>query len=242
MQKNTELFVTFLGYKIYCGSKDGILNIQGKYIATINPHSAVVAESDNNFRRSLVNADFLIPDGIGIVWAISFFAKRNISQLTGPEMMDHALQHANKKKLKVFFLGSTNEVLDSIKIQLKMLYPNIISQSLSPPFKEELTIQDDKNIIKEINKFEPDYLFIGMTAPKQEKWAFKNKSKIHAKKIFPVGAAFDWFSGSKTPPSNFAKKYNMISLERFIREPRIWKRIFISIPKFILLSVREWNR
>jgi N-acetylglucosaminyldiphosphoundecaprenol N-acetyl-beta-D-mannosaminyltransferase len=220
VNKLTELDqIIFEDYPVYTGGINDTLNSKNKIINTINPHSYIVSKSDKEFYSALKESDVLLPDGAGIIMAVSFLYNVKIRKITGPDFMNFLLNHGNKKNHKVFFLGSSVEVLNLIQKKCLSLYPNLSIDFYSPPYSSKFTLLDNKVMIDKINLFGPDVLFVGMTAPKQEKWVYMHKNSIKAKKIVSVGAAFDWFSGLKSPPLEISKKFHLSWLERFIREP-----------------------
>jgi N-acetylglucosaminyldiphosphoundecaprenol N-acetyl-beta-D-mannosaminyltransferase len=226
--------ITLLEYEVYIGSHKGLYDSNSRIIHTINPHSYVVAKHDFLFSESLKKSDILLPDGVGIVLAIKYLFGIKIKTLTGPMAMDFLLNRANQLCFRVFFLGSSNDVLDLIKARCKVEYPNIIVESLSPPYAQEFSTVENESIVKKINHFSPDILFVGMTAPKQEKWVELHKEIINSSKIVTVGAAFDWYARSKTPPSEFWMNLKLGWFIRFIREPlRLYKRVFVSSSIYI---------
>ena len=114
-------------------------------------------------------------------------------------------------------------------------FPNVTVCSFSPPYKKEFTNEDNVKMLTLVNKVEPDILFVGMTAPKQEKWVYNNNININAKLICSIGAVFDFYSETVSRPSKFWIKSGLEWLPRFLHEPiRLAKRNLISTPKFIL--------
>ena len=123
-----------------------------------------------------------------------------------------------------------NEWLERIKIRLNKEYPNILVHTYSPPmypFEEKV----NNKIIEDINKANPDILWVGMTAPKQEKWAYENKDKLKIPVIFPIGAAFDFYAGTLKRAPAYMRNHGMEWLFRFIQEPkRTYKRYINNNP------------
>ena len=230
--------VNVLGYRIY--SKD--LNsekcfFKGKktIISTINAYSYVVAKNDEEFSLALKSSDILLPDGFPIVYASKFLNGIKIKKIAGEDIFKHLLNLGNKGNRRFFFLGASNETLLKIEKRINLEYPNIEVGSYSPPFKTVFSVEDNKLMVDKINQFEPDVLFVGMTAPKQEKWVEKNKDKLTTSIICSVGAVFDFYAGTVNRPSKF---WINLRLEWFIRlsnEPkRLWKRYLVYSPKFFI--------
>jgi len=224
-----------MGYPVYNDSIEKIKLSENKIIInTINPHSYVIAKSDKIFQKALLNSNILLADGVGIVFASLLLKRRKVHKINGPHLFNYLLNHYHNRNLKIFFLGSTENTLHKIKNRISKEYPNFHVEYYSPPFKKEFTKADNKKIIYAINSFEPDILFVGMTAPKQEKWVYKNEQAIITKMICSIGAVFDFYAETVKMPGKFWQKFGLIWLIRFIREPKkLWKRVFISTPKFI---------
>ena len=134
------------------------------------------------------------------------------------------MDRINNQKGKVFFLGASNETLDKIKDRSRVDYPNIVVGTYSPPFKNSFSDEDNDKIISTINDFKPDVLFVGMTCPKQEKWAYKNKSNIDVSLICCVGAVFDWYAGNQKNIHPLWWKLRLAWLKRTIDRPEILLR------------------
>ena len=101
---------------------------------------------------------------------------------------------------------------------------------LSPPFKDSFSVEENQKFVSAINEFNPDVLFVGMTAPKQEKWVLQNKSKLNVKIIASIGAVFDFYAGNVKRPSKFWIDLGLEWFIRFLQEPkRLFKRNLYSI-------------
>ncbi|NVN94335.1 MAG: WecB/TagA/CpsF family glycosyltransferase [Bacteroidetes bacterium] len=226
--------IRFMGYTISASSVKEFAKEQC-IINTINPHSYYVAKNDAIFKKSLQTANILLPDGSGIVWATRILLGVKIKRIAGADIHLQLLEKANNENLNVFYLGSSENTLSKIKNRIKTEFPNIKVSSYSPPFKPEFSENDNKLIIEAINSFKPDILFVGMTAPKQEKWVLQNKERLKIHIISSIGAVFDFYSGNVKRSSQFWINIGLEGLPRFFREPRrLWKRLFISFPLFFV--------
>ena len=146
----------------------------------------------------------------------------------------------NKKSGSVFFLGGTTETLNKIKKKCHIQYPKVKFNSYSPPFKENFTELDSEIMCNMVNKYKPDVLFVGMTAPKQEKWVYLNKNKLKVQNICSIGAVFNYFAGEIKRSNN--KVINNSGLEGIVRlisnpSKKLFYRNLVSVPLFILLIV-----
>lgn len=214
-----------------------LISNEQSVIATINPHSFVVAENDPEFKSSLINSNYLLVDGIGIKMAL-YLQFKNVKLITGPDFHGQFIDLFRAKSLKVFYMGSTEVVLNKIKLKLGDIAPAWEVETYSPPFEKEFSLEQNNLILYNINKFKPDVLFVGMTAPKQEKWVEANKESIDAKYIASIGAVFDFYSGIKKSPPRIIVKFNLIWIYRLLTDfKHVWRRTFISVPFFIYYNL-----
>jgi len=214
----------------------------GQYMACINPHSLVVASKDALFRLALKETDLLLPDGAGIVMAARFLNLPIQKRVAGFEFF-HGLSASLDQtcSTRYFFLGSTEYVLNQITQRLNKEFPGIIvCGTLSPPFKPEFTDEENAAMVATINTARPDVLWIGMTAPKQEKWIYANRNKLEVPFIGAIGAVFDFYAGTKNRSSQFWINLGLEWLPRLIKEPRrLWERNLKSTPIFLSWVLRE---
>jgi N-acetylglucosaminyldiphosphoundecaprenol N-acetyl-beta-D-mannosaminyltransferase len=203
-------------------------------ISTINAYSYVKAKSDPEFSAALHSSDTILPDGGGIVLAAKRTIKQRINRVAGADLHDHLLHQLNKDHGKCFYLGATLETLAKIRQRLSHDYPNIIVATYSPPFKAVFSQEDNAEIIKNINTFSPDVLFIGMTAPKQEKWIVEQRDKLEFKIAAPIGAVFDFYAGNTPRAPLWMQKNHLEWLHRSFSSWRLAKRYLISNPQFIM--------
>ena len=223
-----------MNYEVFTDDLNTLDLTKRQVINTINPHSYVTAKDDKPFFQALHDSDLLIPDGSGIVIAASFINKQSIEKIAGAQLHQFLLESMDKVSGKVFYMGASQKTLDKIHAKMKIEYPNIIVESYSPPFKAEFSNDENQVIIDKINDFNPYVLFIGMTAPKQEKWLHTHKSKLNFTISSSIGAVFDFYAGTVERPSDFWVNINLEWLGRLIKEPkRMWRRNFISTPLFL---------
>lgn len=208
-------------------------------INTINAHSYNTALKDKLFAEALSKGDVLIPDGASIVFACRWLKakSRPKERIAGWDLFTFEMERLNKKGGKCFFMGSSERVLDLINKRAAAEYPNITVETYSPPYKSEFTKEDNEAIISAINKANPDLLWIGMTAPKQEKWTYRHWAEldIHCH-VGTVGAVFDFFAGTyKRAPQRW-REHSLEWLYRLLKEPRrMWRRYVLGNPLFL------WN-
>jgi N-acetylglucosaminyldiphosphoundecaprenol N-acetyl-beta-D-mannosaminyltransferase len=190
-------------------------------INCLNPHSYIISLKDHIFRKSLLNTNLNLIDGVGIYLYLKFFTKLNrVNRITGYCIFEKLIN----KNLSFFFLGGDYNTASLIKKKLKK--KNI--QVLSPSFTEFFSEKENKNIVKKINKFKPNILFVGMTAPKQEKWSYLNRDKLHCNCIINIGAVFDYYAGIYYRAPKFFRNIGIEWFFRLLQKPKLWRRTFYS--------------
>lgn len=213
-----------------------------RYFACANPHSLEVAEDDPVFKDALKQADLLLPDGIGIVIASRLLAGRIRKRITGSDIFRGVSDELNRRGTASYFLlGSTVENLWEFRRKLAMEFPNIrLAGSYSPPFAEDFDEAESARMVAAVNASGADVLWVGMTAPKQEKWAYHNRARLEVRVIGAVGAVFDFYTGSVQRSHPAFQRMGLEWLPRVLREPRrLWRRNLVSNPRFMLRVLRE---
>lgn len=229
-----------MSYEVFTDGLENISILESKQIInTINPHSYIVAKSDSIFEKALRDSDILLPDGSGIVLAAKQICNANITKIAGSDLHVHLLKQLHEQKKRCFYMGSSQNTLDRIKERLQKEYGQVEVELYSPPFKAVFSDEENQVIIDKINEFKPDVLFVGMTAPKQEKWLQEHKEKLDVKIACSIGAVFDFYAGTVKRPSAFWIALHLEWLPRLIKEPkRLWRRNFVSTPLFLADMIR----
>lgn len=217
----------------------------GCYMACANPHSLVVASQDGLFKKALRNADMLVPDGTGIVLASKVLYSPVKEKVAGYDFFITLTKRAQQKDgLRYFFLGSSPHVLHLIRSRLAQEFPAVnVCGMYSPPFKETFSAEENEEMVRLVNDSGADVLWVGMTAPKQEKWIYVNRDRLQVPFIGAIGAVFDFYAGTKVRSSMFWQKLGLEWLPRFVKEPaRLWERNLKSTPIFLSWVIREKYR
>ena len=205
-----------------------------KTLACININAYIIATYDNQFLLSLKKSDFLIPDGAGVVIVNDYFNLNIFEKISGNDVFETLIDSGCLKEKRVFFLGSTKSNIEKIKsIMINSKKVGVVS-GFSPPFKDKFDKKDNIIIHKIINEFEPDLLLLGMSAPKQEKWIFENKSFIKFKLACSVGAVFNFITNEEKKCPEILNRLNLEWAWRSIQNKKLLYRNFKGIPIYAI--------
>ena len=237
------------------GSKAELASLpEGKLlINTINAHSYNTARKDKLFAEALMNGNALIPDGVSIVKACRWIKaksqpKERIAgwdlfsfEMEKLERESEELRTKSEESKTVMFMGSSQKVLDLIVKRAAVDYPHLKVVTYSPPYKPEFSDEDNRAIIDAINDANPDLLWIGMTAPKQEKWTYSHWKELNINcHVGTIGAVFDFFAGTAVRAPRWWQDHSLEWLYRLYKEPkRMWRRYVIGNPLFIWNIIKE---
>jgi N-acetylglucosaminyldiphosphoundecaprenol N-acetyl-beta-D-mannosaminyltransferase len=209
-------------------------------VNTINQYSYTIAEKDPDFKKALINSDVLLPDGIGIVIAAKVLKNRKIKKIAGADLHHYLLKKLESNEGSCFYLGSSEKTLAGIEKRLKREFPSLRTGFYSPPYKPHFDDNDNLQMLTAVNTFSPDVLFIGMTAPKQEKWGNDHRDRLNANVICSIGAVFDFYAGTIDRPGKVWVNLGLEWFIRLIREPRRMSKryIYYGVP-FALMIARK---
>ncbi len=213
--------------------------LKGKFICLSNVHTTVMSDKDEEYRK-IQNAAFLaLPDGSPLALVQRLRGYKGAEQVAGPDLMPALWKATENTYISHYFYGSTQETVDALEHKLKAQYPNLkIAGMEAPPFRP-LTKEEDEEAIRRINESGASIVWVGLGAPKQEKWMYEHQDKINAL-MLGVGAGFDFHAGTVKRAPSWMRNHYMEWLYRLIQDPkRLWKRYVETNGKFVLLSIRD---
>jgi N-acetylglucosaminyldiphosphoundecaprenol N-acetyl-beta-D-mannosaminyltransferase len=216
-----------------------------RYFVCANPHSLEVARTHRLFDSAIRKADLVLPDGVGIVLASRILGGAIADRVTGSDLFHGVCRRLDQRGGgRCFFLGSTPETLEAIRERMARAYPNVtVAGTFSPPFAPAFSEAENREMIHRINRSRPDALWVGMTAPKQECWIYRNREQLAAPLAGPVGAVFDFFAGTVPRSHPWFQRRGLEWLPRLLKQPRrLWQRNFVSAPAFLWrVARRRWR-
>ncbi|MDD4851279.1 MAG: WecB/TagA/CpsF family glycosyltransferase [Gemmiger sp.] len=212
---------------------------RGGYICVANVHTTVTAYEDESYRAIQNNAVMALPDGGPLSKYSRAKGFAQAQRVTGPDFMRRVLAESAAKGWRHYFYGSTQESLDKLRQSIETQYPGVaIAGMLSPPFRP-LTPQEDATIVENINATHPDFVWVGLGAPKQERWMAAHENRVHALMV-GVGAAFDYEAGNIRRAPAWMQRHNLEWLYRLLQDPkRLFKRYLNTNLKYLLWTWRH---
>ena len=209
-------------------------DLRGKYICVSNVHTTVMSYENEEYRKIQNSAAMALPDGA----PLSSYSRRKgykqAQRVTGPDLMLELFAISKEKGYRHYFYGATEETLQSMKEVLERDYPGIqIAGMYAPPFRA-LTPQEDAQIVAKINEARPDFIWIGLGAPKQEEWMYQHMGQLQGV-LIGVGAGFDYLAGYIKRAPRWMQRMSLEWLYR-LDPKRLWRRYFTSNVKFICLT------
>lgn len=212
-----------------------IKELSGDYMCVSNVHTTVTSFEDKTYCDVQNGGILAIPDGGPLSTVGRKRGHKNMQRTTGPSYMGEILKTSAQKGYRHYFYGSTEETLEKLYHALQHDYPGAqIAGMYSPPFRP-LTDEEDRLIVEQINEAKPDFVWIGLGAPKQERWMAEHQGKISGFMV-GVGAGFDYFAGNISRAPMWMQKSNLEWVYRLMQDPkRLFSRYFHTNTKFI------WN-
>lgn len=209
------------------------LNIQDNkqtFIVTANTEIVMLGKKDTEFKNILNSADFVTPDGIGVVWAGRRFGYEVPERVTGFDIAQGLLKVASEKELSIFFFGAAPTIAEKAFENAKSQYSNLLCAGCRDGFFDQ---SETDKIIEEINNSKADILFLALGAPKQEKWLHENRHLLNSKVLIGVGGTFDVMAGVVKRAPVYWQKLGLEWFYRLCNEPKRFFRM-LAIPQFML--------
>lgn len=212
---------------------------RGEYICVANVHTTVTAYEDPAYRAVQNGAVLALPDG----GPLSQYSRRKgfaeAARVTGPDLMKRLLRESAEKHYRHYFYGSTPETLALLRQKLEESYPGaVIAGMESPPFRA-LTPEEDAEAVARINAARPDFVWVGLGAPKQERWMAAHQGRVQAL-MLGVGAAFDYEAGNIRRAPQWMQRCSLEWLYRLLQDPkRLFMRYFVTNTKFLWWTLRH---
>lgn len=210
-------------------------------ITATGVHGIITARTDKEF-NSILNAPntYNLPDGMPAVWVAKAKGAKDIERCFGPFVFAEILSSTANSSTKHYFCGGKEGVADALQLACTKKFNNHnIVGTHCPPFRA-LTDEEFMELAEEINELKVDVVWIGISTPKQEKFAWKLSRYTNVTALITVGAAFDYHTDSIQPAPSWIQNIGMEWFYRLSMEPqRLWRRYAEIVPKFIVFGLLD---
>jgi N-acetylglucosaminyldiphosphoundecaprenol N-acetyl-beta-D-mannosaminyltransferase len=220
--------------------QDYVASGRPHYVCFSNVHSVVLGQRDEEFRRIINEADLALPDGMPVVWAGRLLGHRMRERVDGPGMMLELCRRSPPLGHSHFFYGGAEGVAPRVAERLKGRFPGLnVAGCLTPPFRP-LTPEEDAEVVSTINASGAGVVWVGLGAPKQERWMAAHLGQLRAPVMLGVGAAFDFHAGRLKRAPRLMQRLGLEWLFRLAVEPRrLWRRYLHTNSAFLLAVAKE---
>ena len=216
---NMETAVSFLSQNLG--------DLRGSYVCVSNVHTTVMSYRDPTYREAQNGSVMNLPDGKPLSLVQKALGYTNAERVPGPDLMTRLFAASEEKEYTHFFYGSKPETLDALQKKLQAQYPRLkISGMYSPPFRD-LTEQEDQKITRMIRDADADFIWIGLGAPKQEKWMAAHQGCFRGV-MLGVGAGFDFHAGTVRRAPKWMQELCLEWLFRIFQDPRRLLRRYLD--------------
>jgi N-acetylglucosaminyldiphosphoundecaprenol N-acetyl-beta-D-mannosaminyltransferase len=222
---------------------DAMAEADGRgYICVAAVHTVMACGEDAELRGAVLGADFTVPDGQPLVWALHLLGHPLRDRVYGPELMDRACARAARTGRSFYLYGGRDEEsLALLERKLVRRHPGLrIAGRHCPPFRA-LTEREMQAVADDIDASGADVVWVGLGVPKQEKWMAAMRDRVSAPVLVGVGAAFDFHAGVVPQAPNRLQRFGMEWLFRLVQEPRrLWRRYARYNPRFVAGFARQY--
>jgi N-acetylglucosaminyldiphosphoundecaprenol N-acetyl-beta-D-mannosaminyltransferase len=214
------------------------------YICVAAVHTVMASREDPELHEAVLGADFTVPDGQPLVWAMNLLGHDLSSRVYGPELMDRACARAAATGQRFYLYGGRSQgALVELARLLRIRHPGLrIVGGYAPPFRP-LTGEEEAAVAADIARCRAEVVWVGIGVPRQEKWMARMRPKLDAPVLIGVGAAFDFHAGIVSQAPEALQRLGLEWAFRLSQEPRrLWRRYLRYNPRFVTGFARQYAR
>lgn len=204
------------------------------YACTCPVYTLMQGHERNDVRAALNRSDWVTADGMPVVWALRLLGSRRVNRVYGPDLMLALSELSAKLGYPQFYVGGEPGVAEDLSRFMQIRFPGLlVAGTMSPPFRE-LTAEEEKDMISELNGSGARIIWVGLGSPKQDLWMSRYRDRLKCELLVGVGAAFDFFTGRQRQAPGWMQRSGLEWLYRLSREPsRMWRRYVVYNPRFL---------
>jgi N-acetylglucosaminyldiphosphoundecaprenol N-acetyl-beta-D-mannosaminyltransferase len=212
------------------------------YVVTPNAHHVTLLQDDPLLREIYRNAFLVVPDGVPLLWAARLLGTPLRGRVNGTDLFERLCARAAEQGLAVFLLGGREGAADAAAAMLRARHPALnICGTYCPPFGFESDETQSAQVLETIAAAKPQLLFVGLGAPKQEYWMYRNCARLHVPVSLGIGVSFEFVAGMVPRAPRWMQRAGLEWLHRVASEPkRLWKRYLAGNARFCYLIARQY--
>ncbi len=212
-----------------------------RYICIAPVATIVDAQNDQDYRKVVIGASMVTPDGMPLVWIGRFKGNRHVGRTYGPDLLQALCKEGGTQGYRHYFYGGTEKTSERLEINLRKQFPNIRITGRYVPDQQPIHFSEKKEILEAIDQSGADILWIGLGSPKQDFWMAEHRHRLNVPVMIGVGAAFDFVAGTKPQAPRWMRQAGMEWFYRLCFEPRrLWKRYLIGNSQFIYYLLKSF--
>lgn len=233
--------VDVLGIHVSVTDMDDTVETFARWIAWGERHlvcvsdmnSVLHARADEHLTEVYNNSGLTVADGMPLVWAGKRAGFDRMARVCGPDLLERVMAEAAERGWSQYFYGGADGVAEQLRENFVGRHPGLqVAGAYSPPYRA-LTEAEDAEIVDRLNEAKPDIIWVGLGAPKQERWMAEHRDRLDAAILIGVGAAFDFHTGRLDRAPGWMQRSGLEWSYRLYKEPRrLWRRYVLGIPRF----------
>lgn len=209
---------------------------QPRILLTVNSSLLVMREQNRELFAACHNVDLAVPDGVPVVWLSRMLGTPLKERVAGVDLMYSLLERGHSEKLKVYFLGATQEVIDNLTRLCEQRFPDLqVVGARNGYFSEH----QEEAVCDAVAESSADILFIGMPSPRKELLANLHQRRMGVPVVMGVGGSFDVITGKVRRAPRIMQSTGLEWLWRLMMEPRkLWRRYLYTNSRFLWMSIK----
>jgi N-acetylglucosaminyldiphosphoundecaprenol N-acetyl-beta-D-mannosaminyltransferase len=212
-----------------------------RHLVCVSDMNALLhARADSELTKVYNTSGMTLPDGMPLVWAGKKAGFDQMERVCGPDLIERVMAEAEQRGWSQYFYGGADGVAEQLRDTFTARHPGLkVAGVYSPPYRA-LSAEEDAAIVDKLNEAKPDIIWIGLGAPKQERWMAEHRDRLDAAILIGVGAAFDFHTGRLDRAPGWMQKAGLEWSYRLYKEPRrLWRRYVLGIPRFGVGVLRQ---
>ncbi|MEV0290009.1 MULTISPECIES: WecB/TagA/CpsF family glycosyltransferase [unclassified Kribbella] len=245
---DTAARVDVLGIHVSVTNLDDTVETFGRWIDRDERHLVCVtdmnsllhARADEQLTEVFNTSGLTVPDGMPLVWAGKRAGFEQMARVAGPDLLERVMAEAAERGWTQYFYGGAEGVAEDLRYRFQERHPALKVVGVECPPYRPLTEAEDAEMVARLNEARPDIIWVGLGAPKQERWMAEHRDRLNAAILIGVGAAFDFHTGRLDRAPQWMQRAGLEWSYRLYKEPRrLWKRYVLGIPRFLYGVLRK---